>query len=91
MHCGVLTVNMEALLTDAMDLIVKYHVTGLPVVDSKMTLLGIITENDILLHLCKSKVIDNSFHRVPIVHHGILQGIISRADVLKYRCSVFRR
>jgi len=103
-----------------MDLIVKYHVTGLPVVDRQMVLAGIITEKDILLHLCKSNVtgiqvqdimtrdlvvfgpqdsvnqicahlLCNSFRRIPIVNNGRLQGIISRSDILRYRCSVLKR
>ena len=36
-------------------------------------------------------LISNSFYQVPIVDAGQLRGIISRADVLKYRCSFFKR
>jgi len=120
MRYGLLKVNPEAPLTEAMDLIVNCHVTGLPVVNNDMILKGIVTEKDILTHLCESKVtkiqvqdlmtedvtvfgpkssvseicatlICNSFHRVPIVSKGQLLGIISRADVLKYRCSIFKK
>ncbi len=43
-------------LSEAMDLIVKHDITGLPVVDREMTLLGMITEKDLLLHLCNPNV-----------------------------------
>ena len=36
-------------------------------------------------------LISNNFYQVPIVDDGELRGIISRADVLKYRCSIFKR
>lgn len=48
MRRGLLTVTPDAPLTDAMDLIARRHVTGIPVVDPQMTLLGIITEKDVL-------------------------------------------
>jgi CBS domain-containing protein len=120
MQCGLLTVNTHTPLPEAMDLIVKNHVTGLPVVDREMNLLGMITEKDILLHLCNPNatekitqdimttdlvtfnpkdsinricgcLIEYSFHRVPIVQHRRLLGVISRSDILKYRCSFFKR
>ncbi len=103
-----------------MDLIVKHHITGLPVVDREMTLLGMITEKDLLLHLCNPNataqntgdimttdlvtfgpkdtinqicgcLIEYSFHRVPIVNQRRLVGVISRSDILKYRCSFFKK
>jgi CBS domain-containing protein len=48
MKHGLLTLRPDAALAEAMDLIVRRHVTGLPVVDEQMTLLGIITEKDVL-------------------------------------------
>jgi CBS domain-containing protein len=48
MKFGLLTVGPEAPLYDAMDMIVRHHVTGLPVVDHGMNLLGVITEKDLL-------------------------------------------
>jgi CBS domain-containing protein len=120
MRCGLLTVNPDTLLTHAMDLILKHHVTGLPVVDHEMNLLGLITEKDILQYICNplsagiavqdimtrdtvcfsprdsinkicACLIEHSFHRVPIVEQGRLLGIISRSDILNYRCSIFKR
>ena len=48
MKCGLLTVYPDTPLYDAMDLIARHHITGLPVVDRGMNLLGIITEKDVL-------------------------------------------
>lgn len=48
MRRGLLTLPPEASLLEAMDLIARRHVTGIPVVDPQMTLLGIITEKDVL-------------------------------------------
>ncbi len=48
MKCGLLTVGTDTPLYDAMDMIGKHHITGLPVVDEAMNLLGLITEKDVL-------------------------------------------
>jgi len=48
MRPGLLTVKPDAPLAEAMDIIIRRHVTGLPVVDEQMMLLGIITEKDVL-------------------------------------------
>ena len=48
MKHGLLTLTADAPLYDAMDLIARRHITGLPVVDEAMHLLGIITEKDVL-------------------------------------------
>ncbi|HOV76693.1 MAG TPA: CBS domain-containing protein [Sedimentisphaerales bacterium] len=48
MRPGLLTVFPDAPISEAMDLIVRRHITGLPVVDEQMILLGIITEKDLL-------------------------------------------
>jgi CBS domain-containing protein len=48
MKFGLLTLSPDAPLYDAMDLIARHHITGLPVVDGGMNLLGIITEKDVL-------------------------------------------
>lgn len=48
MSCGLLTLPPEAPLYEAMEMISRQHVTGLPIVDGAMQLLGIITEKDVL-------------------------------------------
>ncbi len=48
MKCGLLTVGVDTPLYDAMDMIGKHHITGLPVVDDALNLVGIITEKDVL-------------------------------------------
>jgi tRNA nucleotidyltransferase (CCA-adding enzyme) len=34
-------------------------------------------------------LIENDFHRVPILDHGRLVGIVSRSDILRKRVAVF--
>jgi len=48
MACGLLTVRPETPVYDAMHILATRSVTGLPVVDSSMTLQGIISEKDVL-------------------------------------------
>ena len=48
MKCGLVTARPDTLLYDAMDMITRHHVTGLPVVDEGFHLLGVITEKDLL-------------------------------------------
>lgn len=58
MKIGLLTLRPEAPLSEAMDLIARHHVTGLPVVDGGMNLLGIITEKDVLRHATTPEAIE---------------------------------
>jgi CBS domain-containing protein len=120
MNFGLLTLAPQATLYEAMDLIARHHVTGLPVVDGGMNLLGIITEKDVLrcatdpealeapveslmtrsvvsfnrraslYHICAC-LIEQDFHRVPILDGTRLVGIISRSDILRHRTAVFKR
>ena len=120
MKYGLLTVGPDTPLYDAMDMIARHHITGLPVVDEGLNLLGIITEKDVLNcidkpeaigasveafmtrnvvtfdrktslhHICEC-LIENDFHRVPIMDGTRLVGLISRSDILKHRAVVFKR
>ncbi len=48
MKCGLLTAQPETPIYQAMELLATRHLTGLPVVDEAMHLLGVVTEKDIL-------------------------------------------
>jgi len=48
MQCGLLTVRKQTPLHEAADMLATRHITGLPVVDEALQLLGIITEKDVL-------------------------------------------
>lgn len=48
MKCGLLTVQRDTPVLEAMELLAQRHLTGLPVVDEKLHLQGIVTEKDIL-------------------------------------------
>jgi len=110
---NVITVNRNAPIYDAITTLVEHHVTGLPVVNDEMILVGIISEKDMLkklydvedragkvdnfmtrsvvtfdqedsiMEICNCFV-NNMFRRVPILDHGKVVGIISRADIINY-------
>jgi len=48
MKCGLLTVKRYTPIYQAMDIIAKRNITGLPVIDDNLNLLGIISEKDML-------------------------------------------
>ena len=48
MHCGLLTVRKGTTIYEAMDIIATRNITGLPVVDDSMNLIGILSEKDLL-------------------------------------------
>jgi CBS domain-containing protein len=48
MTCPVVTIGPQALLTDAIKLLLRHHVSGLPVTAADGTLVGIITEHDLM-------------------------------------------
>lgn len=52
MTCGLLTVKRNTPVYIAMELIANGNITGLPVVDDSMKLVGIVSEKDLLKLLC---------------------------------------
>jgi len=48
MKCGLLTVKGQSPISEAMELAVTHNISGLPVVDDYMNLVGIISEKDML-------------------------------------------
>ena len=113
MKCGLLTVKRHMPIYEAMDILATRNITGLPVIDDSMNLVGIVSEKDILkllydpkaepgkvedfmtekvvsfnhddsLHDVCDCLMYNYFRRVPILQHGKLAGVISRADLIIY-------
>ena len=48
MKTDIISVKRKTLIYDAIELMVNNNITGLPVVNSDMTLVGIISEKDVL-------------------------------------------
>ena len=48
MTTKLLTVTKKTSLVEAIDIIVKYNITGIPVVDKKNRIVGIVSEKDML-------------------------------------------
>ncbi|NQV36102.1 MAG: CBS domain-containing protein, partial [Phycisphaeraceae bacterium] len=56
MKCSLFGLLPDATLAEAMDMMIKRHATGIPVVSQSMQLLGIITEKDLLRHISQFDV-----------------------------------
>ncbi len=54
MNTSVITIGPDEDVCEAMRMMALNNITGLPVVDDEGTLLGIITEKDVLILLCNS-------------------------------------
>jgi CBS domain-containing protein len=48
MSTTVITVRADALLTEAIETLLRWHISGLPVVDDEGRLIGMLTEHDLL-------------------------------------------
>ena len=58
MKCGLLTVQPETPMLEAMETLAERRLTGLPVVDEKLHLQGIVTEKDILACLDQPEALE---------------------------------
>jgi len=113
MKCGLFTAKRQMPVYEAMEIFATRNITGLPVIDDYMNLVGIVSEKDMLKLLYDPRaepgkiedfmtkevvsfnhddslfdvcdcLMNNHFRRVPILHHGKLAGVISRADLIIY-------
>jgi CBS domain-containing protein len=71
MKYGLLTVKKTTYIYEAMGLLARKNVTGLPVVDDRMNLIGVISEKDML------KLLDNSNAKSGIVQDYMTRNVIS--------------
>jgi CBS domain-containing protein len=72
MTTQVITVTKDTPILEALELLVYNNITGIPVVEYDMTLVGIVTEKDILrlffAHEGQMNLTVNSFMTQPAVH-----------------------
>ena len=109
----VVTVSCDASVNDTIELLLEHDISGAPVVDDAMRLLGIISEfrlmqaiydpllkfqrvtelmsKDVLtvdeetpVTTVASLMIWNRIRRVPVLRNGMLVGLISRPDMIRY-------
>jgi IMP dehydrogenase len=66
-----ITLTADAKVQDALDLMAKFHISGIPIIDSDRKLIGIITNRDLRFNPDPGDVIDNIMtkgllHTVPV-------------------------
>ena len=89
----VVTVKTDTPILEAMELVAKHDISGLPVVDADMNLLGIVSEKDMINLLYslgeqEEKTVDD-FMTQPALYFEEKESLLDVCDFLKK--NVFRR
>jgi CBS domain-containing protein len=79
MTAKLMTVTKKTPLVDAIDIIVKYNITGIPVVDKKNRIVGIISEKDML---CLSYRLQNQEYSS--TDSSLVVGDVMTTDVVSF-------
>lgn len=88
----VVTVRPQALLTDAIKLLLRHHCSGLPVVDDTGTMIGVLTERDIINFALSGNAADTTVEEAMTRQVVALSPATSLADVINCLASNnFRR
>jgi len=82
----VISVKKDTLIFEAVELLAKNSITGIPVVEDDMTLVGILTEKDVLglfyaLKDAENKTV-NDFMTQPAVHFDENESLLDICDCL---------
>ena len=93
MITDVITVKTDTPILEAMELVAKHDISGLPVVDDKMTLIGMVSEKDMVnllysLEDHEKKTVDD-FMTQPALFFEESESLLDVCDFLKK--NVFRR
>ncbi|MHC4572577.1 MAG: CBS domain-containing protein [Planctomycetota bacterium] len=89
----VITVKIDTPIYEAMELLAKHDISGLPVIEDDMTLIGILSEKDVINLLGaeegeEEKTVDD-FMTQPALYFDVEEGFLEVCDFLKK--NVFRR
>jgi CBS domain-containing protein len=84
---NVITVKKDTLLVDVIRLLAKNNITGIPVVEDDMTLVGIISEQDVLRLFYtydeeKGRTV-NDFMTKPVIHFDVNDPLLDICYCLK--------
>ena len=89
----VITVKTDTPIYEAMELVAKYDISGLPVVDDDMTLVGVLSEKDVINLLYVSEKREEKtvrdFMTQPALYFEQDESLLDVCDFL--RKNVFRR
>lgn len=89
----VITVKTDTPIYEAMELVAKYDISGLPVVDDDMTLVGVLSEKDVINLLYVSEKREEKtvrdFMTQPALYFEEDESLLDVCDFL--RKNVFRR
>lgn len=82
----VITVTKDTPVFEAVELLWKNNITGVPVVEDDMTLVGVLTEKDVLrlfhTHEDQKNETVNSFMTTPAVHFDENEALLDVCDCL---------
>jgi len=83
---NVVSVKKDTPIYEALDLLVKYNITGIPVVREDMILVGVLSEKDVLrlfyAHEDEEEGTVNDFMTQPAVHFDEKESLLDICDCL---------
>jgi len=88
-----ISVRKDTPIYEAVELMVKHGISGMPVVEDDMTLIGILSEKDVIILLYGKEddenKTDNDFMTQPVVHFDEDESLLDICDFLMK--NIFRR
>lgn len=90
MVMDVVTVTKDTPICVAIDLLIRHNISGIPVVENDSTLVGVITERNILRLLDEPRGLDNGtvadFMTAPVVSFELHESVKTMCDFLIKKC-----
>lgn len=84
MTTNLITFKPEQSVEDVIEKLIKYRISGGPVINDKQELIGIISEGD-----CIKQISESRYYNMPMEHRTIEQCMIRNVDTIDGNMNVF--
>jgi predicted transcriptional regulator len=84
MTTKLITFNPEQSIEEVMDMLIKYRISGGPVVNDKNELIGIISEGD-----CIKQISESRYYNMPLQNNSVEKHMARNVDTIDGEMNVF--